>query len=169
MIDPLYQTVGDSVRIQPHLPRNLWRVRIDGDEFETALLNIADNARDAMPAGGTLILRGENVILGRARPENGGGGTAGTDEAGIPADVPPGRYVRLSLTDTGAGMTEAAAKSAFEPFFTTKSPGAGRGLGLSHAFGFVRQAGGCIDIDSRPGCGTTVRLHLPALGEETSG
>ena len=124
---------------------------IDAQQFETALLNLVVNARDAMPEGGSLRIA--------TRPET-------IDEASARAmsDIVPGRYVKVSVSDTGEGMTAEVARRAFEPFFTTKEVGKGIGLGLSQVYGFVAQSGGHVAIDSTPGAGTTVALYLPATG-----
>jgi PAS domain S-box-containing protein len=122
---------------------------IDAPQFETALLNLVVNARDAMPAGGSLKIatRFEEIDQARARTMS---------------DITPGRYVKVSVTDTGAGMAPEVIAHAFEPFFTTKEVGKGSGLGLSQVYGFVAQSGGHVALDTTPGAGTTVTLFLPA-------
>jgi PAS domain S-box-containing protein len=122
---------------------------IDAQQFETALLNLVVNARDAMPAGGSLRIatRIETIEQARARTMS---------------DIAPGRYVKVSVSDTGEGMTAEVIGHAFEPFFTTKEVGKGSGLGLSQVYGFVAQSGGHVAIDSTPGVGTAVTLFLPA-------
>ncbi len=122
----------------------LWQCHVDPSLLETALLNLALNGRDAMPDGGVLEIETHNVVL---------------DNEG--ADHPAGSYVRLSVTDTGSGMPPDVRDRVFEPFFTTKEIGKGTGLGLSMVYGFVRQSGGYITIDSTVGVGTTVALYLP--------
>ena len=154
MGDGLSQTLSGGIIVQPFLSADLWKIRIDTDGFERALLNLADNARDAMPEGGTLTITGRNVTLDPPRAR------ALSDE------VAPGCYVLLAVSDTGAGMAEGVAKKAFEPFFTTKPPGHGSGLGLSQVFGFIRQSGGHVGIDTKPGLGTTINMYLPAVENE---
>jgi CheY-like chemotaxis protein len=125
-------------------------IRVDPSEIENAVLNLAINARDAMPSGGRLIIETQNVSLG-------------SDDACAEYGLAPGEYVRLSLSDTGSGMPPEVVARAFEPFFTTKPPGRGTGLGLASVYGFVRQSGGNATIYSEPGRGTTVSLCLPRV------
>jgi CheY-like chemotaxis protein len=141
----LARTLGGRVEVKAELSGNLWPALVDPTQLETAILNLAINARDAMPDGGTLSLATANVAYGAA----------------LPADLPPGEYVALSVADTGAGMSEEVLARVFEPFFTTKEVGKGSGLGLSQVYGFVKQSGGTVTIESRPGQGTTVRLYFP--------
>jgi len=124
---------------------------VDPGGLGNAVLNLVVNARDAMPEGGALH-------IGLAMQE------VGPEQPGVPADLTPGRYVVLSVSDTGTGMAEPVAARAFEPFFTTKERGQGTGLGLAMVYGFSRQSGGTATIASEPGIGTTVRLYLPAVG-----
>ena len=152
MTEALARSLGPSTEIRAVLPRTLWQVRADADELERAILNLADNARDAMPHGGRLVIEAENVVLGERR-------------ASALTEIAPGRYVRLNVTDTGRGMPVHVASNAFEPFFTTRRHAHGVGLGLSQVFGFVRQTGGHIGIESRPGDGTSIKIHLPAAEE----
>jgi len=142
MIDLLGQTIR-GVQIETDFAADLWPVYCDPGQLEVALLNIAVNARDAMPNGGTLTLQTRPATLD------------GTPERA------PGEYVRLSVKDTGAGMPPAVLARAFEPFFTTKGVGKGTGLGLPQVFGFAKQSGGDIHVESEMGIGTTVILHLP--------
>jgi CheY-like chemotaxis protein len=123
---------------------DLWHVFADATELEFAIINVAVNARDAMPLGGRFVIRGQNVRL-----------TASD------TSLPDGEYVVVSLTDDGEGMPESVLKRAFEPLFTTKVSGAGTGLGLAQVLAACEQAGGTARIDSVPGRGTTVRLYLP--------
>mgnify|MGYP001004122295 CR=1 FL=1 len=148
--------IGETVtlRLQPGL--GLWRAHVDPTQLETAILNIAVNARDAMPRGGSLTIEASNVWIDAASPAEHG-------------HLSPGQYVMIALTDTGEGMAADVALRAFEPFFTTKPVGKGSGLGLSMVYGFVKQSGGDVEIRSREGEGTTVTLYLPralAVSEE---
>jgi signal transduction histidine kinase len=136
------------VRVETVLAGGGWQTHADPNQLENALLNLAVNARDAMaPEGGVLTIETGNTVLGEAEARQ--------------ADVAPGDYVRLSITDTGAGMTPDLAARVFEPFFTTKPPGQGTGLGLSQVHGFVKQSGGHVAIRTAPGEGTTVTIELP--------
>jgi signal transduction histidine kinase/CheY-like chemotaxis protein len=140
--------VGDSVTVSTQIGEGLWPILADPAQLEQAILNLALNARDAMPHGGTLQIGARNA----PRP-------AGERRADI--DVKPGDYVQITVTDTGVGMDESTRTRMFEPFFTTKSPGKGTGLGLSTVYGFVRQCGGYIGVLSTPGQGTSIELLLP--------
>ena len=140
----LIPVVGDSVRLEFLLDDDIWPVRADRAQIDSALLNLAANARDAMPNGGTLTIKGVNATIGATELE-----------------PDAGNYVILSVTDSGEGMPQHILDRVFEPFFTTKEEGKGTGLGLSMVFGFVKQIGGHITIDSSVGVGTTVRLYLP--------
>ena len=142
------RTVGPGIAVELRLRDGIWAVLCDPNQLENALLNLAINARDAMADGGRLTIATADVRLSAAD-------VAGHDGAA------PGSYVEISVADTGAGMDEATRARAFEPFFTTKPLGHGTGLGLSQLYGFVRQSGGLVRLDSVPGRGTTVRLHLP--------
>ena len=156
MSDLLARTLGETIAIRTALAPDLWRVEADPGQLENALLNLAVNARDAMPGGGRLAIETENLTLTEAITLRG-------EEMG------PGQYVVVSVTDTGTGMDQEVIGRVFEPFFTTKPVGQGTGLGLSMTYGFVRQSGGHIRIYSEPGLGTTVRIYLPRLvsaGEE---
>ncbi len=148
MDDLLKRAVGEHVAITIASEPGLWNTLADPGQLENVILNLAINARDAMPAGGALHIDLRNVTL---RP----------GEAPAWVDAIAGDYVRLSIGDTGAGMAPEVVALAFEPFFTTKPVGAGTGLGLSMAYGFVKQSNGHIHIDSAPGEGTTVVIHLP--------
>jgi CheY-like chemotaxis protein len=136
-----------DIELRLELAPGLWPVEADPAELELALLNLASNARDAMPDGGTLRLSAGNVTLPRA------------GEDVVPALA--GDHVRLAVTDTGTGMAPDVAERAFEPFYTTKERGKGTGLGLSQVYGFARQAGGTAVVRSRPGEGTGVVIYLP--------
>jgi len=147
MIRMLERTLGEVITIEQDLCDNLWPIEIDRNQLETSLLNLAVNARDAMPNGGDLTIRTANVSLDE--------GVIG-DEATLPGD-----YVLLAVGDNGLGMAPEIASQAVQPFFTTKVVGQGSGLGLSLVHGFVHQSGGYLDISSQPGTGTTVSLYLP--------
>ena len=148
----LQRAVGETVGIVLDLDAALDPVRLDPGQFESAILNLAVNARDAMPNGGTLTIRTENLSL---TPER---------RAAWP-DLTPGDYVRVSVSDTGLGMDAATVARAFEPFFTTKDVGKGTGLGLSQVYGFARQGGGQVRVASAPGQGTTITIDLPRSAE----
>ena len=147
MLDLLSRTLGEHIRIEPVLAPDLWWIEVDSNQLENALLNLSVNARDAMPGGGALVLETANVTIDA--------------DSGRAFDIAPGDYVHISVTDTGSGMSNDVAAKAFDPFFTTKGVGKGTGLGLSQVFGFVRQSGGSVKLESVPGRGTTVRLYLP--------
>ncbi len=148
-IDALMRrTIGPMIAVETRLAADLPTVLIDPGQFENALLNLALNARDAMPRGGRLMIETADVELTKSD-------LVGAD------DVDPGAYVMLAVTDTGSGMPSAVIEHVFEPFFTTKETGKGTGLGLSMVYGFVRQSQGHISIDSEVGRGTTVRLYCP--------
>ena len=144
--------VGAGVDFVVSPAPDLLPVRADPTQLGQVLLNLAANARDAMPNGGRLLIATANADLG---PE-----VAAQHE-----DVPPGRYVRLSVRDTGVGMTPEVLAQVFEPFFTTKPLGHGTGLGLATVHGIVKQSGGHIEVTSAPGAGTEVRVYLPAVAE----
>src|SRR5438105_11710272 len=154
--DFLQRTLGEAIEVEAVGGGGLWRVEVDANEFERALLNLAINARDAMPDGGKLTLETGNTFLDqnycRANPE-----------------VLPGQYVMISVTDNGTGMTKEVIDRAFEPFFSTKSVDAGTGLGLSQVYGFIKQSGGHVKIYSEPSEGTTVKIYLPRFTGETRG
>ncbi len=149
MIDILRRTLGETIQLQATLANDLWSVFMDPGQLENALLNLCLNARDAMPRGGRLKINTANYVL-----ENTHYGV--NDE-----EMQPGEYVMLAVTDTGVGMTPEVIEHAFEPFFTTKEVGKGSGLGLSMVYGFVKQSGGHVAIDSKPGQGATIRMYLP--------
>ena len=155
MTNMLRRTIGDKILVSATTAPDLWRTEIDPGELENVLLNLAINARDAMPQGGTITIETANEKIG-------------ADGSGAPADLAPGDYVRLSVIDTGAGMAPEVLKRAAEPFFTTKLPGEGTGLGLASAYGFAKQSGGLLTIASEVNKGTTVSLYLPRALEELS-
>ncbi|WP_408102961.1 PAS domain S-box protein [Stutzerimonas sp. VN223-3] len=143
----LSRTVGPSVKLETVVAGTLWPTLIDRNQLENALLNLGINARDAMPSGGTLNIETSNVVL--------------DDTAALELDVSPGQYVRVCVSDTGVGMSKNVVTQAFDPFFTTKPLGMGTGLGLSMVYGFTRQSGGQVSIQSEPGHGTSICLYLP--------
>jgi signal transduction histidine kinase/ActR/RegA family two-component response regulator len=149
----LRRSLGETVELQTVGAAGLWKVEADPVQLEAALLNLAVNARDAMPNGGKLTIESANVQLD-------------ADYCRRHAEVKPGPYVQIAVTDTGTGMSRQVLDRAFEPFFTTKVAGQGTGLGLSQVFGFVKQSGGHITIYSEVGEGTTVKIYLPRLFAE---
>jgi len=151
----LRRALGEHVELEARMPPGLWSVEADPGQLEQVLVNLAVNARDAMPGGGRLLIETANVELD-------------ADAVPLYGDIEPGRYVRLSVGDTGIGMDREVARHAFEPFFTTKPEGEGTGLGLATVYGIVREAGGAVQIYSEPGIGTTVKTYLPATGAAPS-
>lgn len=143
----LSRTVGPSITLQTQCAKDLSPTLVDRNQLENALLNLAINARDAMPDGGTLTIGVSNTWL--------------DDRTAPDLDVPTGQYVLVCVTDTGVGMSKEVAAQAFDPFFTTKPLGLGTGLGLSMVYGFTRQSGGQVKIESEPAHGTTICLYLP--------
>ena len=145
--DLIARTAGPAIRVEVVGAAGLWPARIDTAQLESALLNLAINARDAMPEGGKLTIETANKWL--------------DDRAGRERDLPPGQYISVCVTDTGTGISRDIVDRIFDPFFTTKPIGQGTGLGLSMIHGFVRQSGGQIRVYSEPGHGTTMCLYLP--------
>ena len=141
-------TISGEIEIETSCPEELWQIHVDPIQIELALLNIAINARDAMPGGGTISMTAWNISEMTERPVNG-------------AKLRPGDYVVIAVSDTGGGMEPEIIERAFEPFFTTKEVGKGTGLGLSMVYGFVEQSGGAVEVDSQIGRGSIVRLFLP--------
>jgi CheY-like chemotaxis protein len=144
----LRRIVPGNIEISLKLGSGIWPVKVDVAQLNSSLSNLLMNASDAMPLGGCLIIITENRTLN------------GSDDAGGD-DVQAGHFVAIEVSDTGIGMSDEIRSRIFEPFFTTKPRGAGTGLGLSMVFSFIRQSGGHIQVDSKPGQGTTVSLHLP--------
>jgi len=143
----LRRSIGEKVRMKINGARDLWLIRCDANQLENALLNLAINARDAMPNGGTLTVSTANLLL--------------DERQALQHSLPPGEYVRIAVSDNGVGMTPEARERAFEPFYTTKPIGQGTGLGLSMTYGFVRQSGGSVQIESKEGEGTTIEICIP--------
>jgi PAS domain S-box-containing protein len=148
LTDMLHRTLGATIYLSNALTPHLWSARVDASQVESAIVNLAVNARDAMPDGGRLLIETGNAAVD-------------ADMSSRLDGLPPGDYVRLSVSDTGAGMSQAVRERAFEPFFTTKEQGRGTGLGLSMIYGFAKQSGGLATIDSTVGKGTTVTIYLP--------
>ena len=155
IVDLIRRSLGPAIEIALDVPRHLPAARVDPNQLELALLNLAINARDAMPSGGRLTIAADTTI---ADP-------GARNDAG----VAPGRYVRIASTDTGIGMDRATLARATEPFFSTKGVGKGTGLGLSMVHGLAAQSGGTLTLVSEPGRGTTIELWLPATDEVPAG
>ncbi|MGE0120925.1 MAG: PAS domain S-box protein [Dongiaceae bacterium] len=154
MRDLLLRPLGPTIAATFALDDGLWPAEIDQAQLETSLLNLVINARDAMSVGGRLVIEAANL-------------TVGPDDGRDAASLTSGDYVRIAVSDSGVGMSEAVKARAFDPFFTTKGVGQGTGLGLSMVYGFVKQSGGHIEIDSAIGRGTTVRIFLPRARSAT--
>ena len=156
MSEMLRRTLGETIRLETVLAGGLWRTRVDPQQLENAIINLAVNARDAMPEGGSITIETANSYLDESYVADHPGATAG-------------QYVMIAITDTGLGMPQEVIARAFDPFFTTKQPGKGTGLGLSQVYGFVKQSQGHIKIYSEPGTGTTVKVYLPRhFGEDAA-
>jgi PAS domain S-box-containing protein len=143
----VHRTLGERIRVETVLAAGVWPTFVDSNQLESVLLNLAVNARDAMPDGGKLTIEAANVYL--------------DEKYAADAEVAPGQYVGIFVSDTGTGMTPDVAEKAFDPFFTTKEIGQGTGLGLSQVHGFIKQSGGHVKIYSEVGVGTTIKLYLP--------
>ena len=154
LTDLLHRTLGGAIDLSHVLSTDLWLTRADPGQIETAIVNLAVNARDAMPNGGKLILETRNAVIDE-------------EYVAIETGLDPGHYVQLSVSDTGEGMSEEIRTRVFEPFFTTKGTGRGSGLGLSMIYGFAKQSGGHLTIYSELGTGTTVNLYLPRTERES--
>jgi len=149
----LERLIGEDVRIATNLEPELGAIRADRGQLEQILMNLATNARDAMPTGGTFTIRSENAELG-------------PDDVARYAYVTPGNYVHLRVSDTGVGMSEAVRNRVFEPFFTTKEQGRGTGLGLATVYGITKQSGGYVWVSSSPGAGATFDVYLPRVDDK---
>jgi PAS domain S-box-containing protein len=148
--DLLRRTLGEQVTVETVLGGGLWRANVDPNQLEVAIINLAVNARDAMPEGGKLTIETANVYLD-------------DNYAASQVEVVPGQYVMVAVTDNGVGMTSEVIAKAFDPFFTTKDVGHGTGLGLSQVYGFSKQSGGHVKIYSELGDGTTIKLYFPRV------
>jgi len=147
------RTLGEGIDITTDFPESLWPTMVDPSQLETAILNLAINARDAMPSGGSLgIVCGNRLVDAKESREIGG--------------IVPGEYVTVRVSDSGVGMTREVLRQVFEPFFTTKDVGKGSGLGLSMVYGFAEQSGGTVTIESEPYMGTSVTIYLPKAESE---
>jgi two-component system NtrC family sensor kinase len=154
MSELLRRTIGETTSIETVLAGGLWRIAVDPNQLENAIVNLAVNARDAMPDGGRLTIETANSYLDEAYTAAHGG------------EVVHGQYVMIAVSDTGTGMSREIMEKAFEPFFTTKPTGMGTGLGLSMVYGFAKQSGGHVKIYSEAGEGTTIKLYFPRLSEQ---
>jgi two-component system NtrC family sensor kinase len=151
MSELLRQALGETVAIETVLAGELWKAAIDPNQLENAILNLSVNARDAIAEGGSLTIETANCHLDESYVEQTG------------AEISPGQFVMVAVSDSGCGMSVDVMNRAFEPFFTTKPTGVGTGLGLSQVYGFAKQSGGHIRIYSEVGQGTTVKLYFPRL------
>jgi signal transduction histidine kinase/CheY-like chemotaxis protein len=146
--DMLRRTLGEHITLSTSLAREVWSTRADAGQFQSAIVNMAVNSRDAMPQGGKLVVETRNILLE-------------ADHVDFQSELQPGEYVQLSISDTGSGMEPHVRDRVFEPFFTTKEKGRGTGLGLAMVYGFVKQSGGHVTIYSEPDHGTTINLYFP--------
>jgi two-component system NtrC family sensor kinase len=156
MSELLHRSIGEAIMIETVLASGLWKTAVDPNQLENAILNLAVNARDSMPGGGRLTIETSNAYLDEAYILRAG------------ADVKPGQFVLVAVSDTGEGMPPDVRDKAFEPFFTTKAAGAGSGLGLSMVYGFVRQSDGHVQIYSEIGQGTTIKMYFPRLADASA-
>jgi PAS domain S-box-containing protein len=155
IVDFLYRTLGEQIEIQTVGAAGLWHIEADIGQLESAIVNLAINARDAMPQGGKLTIEASNQFVDDAYHSRN-------------PEIIPGQYVAISVTDTGTGMSAETLAHAFEPFYTTKEMGRGTGLGLSQVYGFVKQSGGNVKLYSEVGQGTTVKMYFPRhFGKQT--
>jgi CheY-like chemotaxis protein len=149
MLELVDRSIGERITVRTHFPAERWYARVDTNQLENAILNMAVNARDAMEGQGQLAISIDNAALA----------------AGQVGTLAAGDYVRISVSDTGSGIAPAHIERVFEPFFTTKPVGKGTGLGLSQIFAFARQSGGDVILESTVGLGTTISLYLPRSAE----
>ena len=156
MSELLHRSIGETVTVETVLSSGLWKTAIDPNQLENAILNLAVNARDSMPKGGQLTIETSNAYLDEAYVARSG------------AEVKPGQFVLVAVSDTGEGMPPEVRDKAFEPFFTTKPTGAGSGLGLSMVYGFVKQSGGHVQIYSELGQGTAIKMYFPRLADASA-
>jgi PAS domain S-box-containing protein len=150
LADMIVRTLGEAITVEMQLSADVWPTYADGNQLESALLNLVVNARDAMPQGGRLLVQTMNVESVGERPE----------------EVPPGQHVLVAVSDNGCGIAPELLDKVFEPFFTTKDTGKGSGLGLSTVYGFVKQSGGHVHVSSEVGSGSIVRIYLPRHSQE---
>ncbi|MBP1473137.1 PAS domain-containing protein [Frateuria sp. MAH-13] len=155
MCELLRRSLGETIELEVSTGPGLWPVEADPNQLEAAILNLVVNARDALASGGRMVIETSNAYLDASCVANDG-------------EAAPGRYAVVCVTDTGCGMTEETRARVFEPFFTTKEVGRGTGLGLSMVYGFIKQSGGHVQIESEPGKGTCVKLYLPRLAREAA-
>ena len=153
--DMLRRTLGEHIALSTALDPSAWPILVDPGQFQSAIVNLAVNGRDAMTQGGKLVIETRNIVL------DGG-------HADFHAELTPGEYVQLSISDTGLGMSPEVRDRAFEPFFTTKEMGRGTGLGLAMVYGFVKQSGGHVTIYSEPGLGTAINIYFPRVDGVTT-
>jgi CheY-like chemotaxis protein len=147
LLELMRRTLGEHINASLQCEQDIWPIQVDRAQFEAALLNLAVNARDAMPDGGDLTISVENRVIEEGK------------------SLPGGEFVVISVSDTGTGMPPEILQKVFEPFFTTKENGKGTGLGLSMVYGFVQQCHGHVEVDSTPNAGTTIRIFLPRSQE----
>ena len=149
MEDMIHRCLGQGIALQTHITDDIWTIKVDANQLESAVLNLCINARDAMGGTGDLTIEASNITFDLASSH-------------LQLEMPPGRYVAISVTDTGCGIPANELQRIFEPFFTTKGVGEGSGLGLSMVYGFIKQSGGHIKVYSEVGRGTTLKMFLPA-------